>query len=120
MKKYESKISIILIQIILIISGILLLFNFLFSFLSSKSTLDLYFFLPLFIILVGIFLNGIYLSKKFFIACLSIILFQVVVWILFYLYLPFKLSIEFYTQVGSVIFILLLVVYAKNRGKFLK
>lgn len=107
MKKYESKFSMTLIQIIMIIGGLWLLIYFLFSFLSFKSILDLFFFLPIFIIMVGVFLNEIYLSKKFFIACFGITIFQVVIWILAYLYLPFKLSIEFYTQLGALIIILL-------------
>jgi hypothetical protein len=118
LKKYESKNNMNLIQIIMIIIGILLLFNYSFSFLNSKSSLDLFFSLPLFVILEGIFLNETYLSKQFLIACLSIIIFQGIIWMFAYIYLPFNLSIKFYAQLGFV-FIMLLILVGKRR-KFLK
>lgn len=94
----------------MIIIGIFLLLDYLFSFLTSKSSLNLFFSLPLFVILEGVFLNENYLSKRFIIACLSIITFQGAIWMFAYIYLPFNLSIGFYIQLGSIFILLLLVV----------
>lgn len=107
-----------LIRNIMIIMGIFLLLDFLFLFLNSKSSLDLFFSLPLFVILEGTFLNETYLSKRFLIACLGIIIFQGIIWMFAYIYLPFNLSIKFYAQLGFV-FIMLLILVGKRR-KFLK
>ena len=121
MRKYESKISLTLLQIILIITGIWLFLDFLSRFLSSKSRLDLFFFLPMVFILLGIFINEINLSKRFFIACFGIILFQGVLWVLCYFFSFLELTIEFYAQLASfIIFILILLVeYVINRNKLI-
>ena len=103
-----------LIQNIMIIMGVFLLLGFLFIFLDSKSSLDLFFSLPLFVILEGIFLNETYLSKQFLIACLSIIIFQGIIWMFAYIYLPFNLSIKFYAQLGFA-FIMLFIIIGKRR-----
>ncbi len=99
----------------MVIIGLTLLLNFLFRFLSTKSYLDLFLFLPLFIIVAGVFINKIYSSKRFFTACICIIALQIVIWILSYLYSPFDLSIEFYTQLGALILILLLLMHIKRK-----
>lgn len=98
---------------IVIIGGILALFSSLLAFPGSKSSLELFISsLSIFSILLGIFVNRDYYNKTFYLAFLSLIIFQGLILIYTIIFAPvYAPKTIFLPDVGVFIFYILIFVY---------